>query len=480
MIAALGAITTVVIITMIYISQRGFSGSATAASAEPTAVAILDKPRTAWAQIAPTFRGAQATHPPVPCLIIDERDHDPASFLSLTPALTFVCDEPGHAARPIAPGRVVMAVNQAPLNSFKAELLANGADGPWVRAATYGPFVVVDHGNLNGVANVTTVYAGLREISPELQLGQYVDTTTNLGTLGAKTVNGTHVPGVLTFELLSDDSRFDADPLRKPAPPLSAAAQITELLVDKIHLPAQNCTLPFGIDVMLVGSERAYRSGTHNGIDFGCFTTDKPIRSAGVGQVLFVVNDHKAPSAEDREAILGQTTTALDTPFWTLAHVYGNFVVIEHRLDKNTPEDWNKTLEPNPDPETTEPGTAETDPTATSDSAASAGDLGLQEAIDTGLISEPARVITIYSHLDSVAEGIVPGAIVDPTTVIGMAGNTGSSEESQGIHDNHNSIHLHWELHIDDRPLGYGDTPENTGPMYQRIICTDGIGNPPC
>lgn len=479
MIAALGAITAVVIVTMVYVGQRGFPGAQTSDASAPTAVSILQKPRTTWAQIAPEFAGAEATLPPVPCAIIDERTLDAHSYLSLTPALTFVCDEPALQARPIAPGRVVMAVTQPPLNSTKATILADGADGPWIRAAKYGPFVAVDHGTLNGVANVTTIYAGLQQIDENISLGQYVDSSTPLGTLGAKSVNGELAAGVLTFEFITDDKRFGSDPLRKAPPPLEAAAQLADLVADSIHIPTKGCTLPFGIPEMLVGSPREYRSGVHNGIDFGCFSNESPIWAAGKGQVLFVVNNHQPPSKEDRDSILAQTKDSHDTPFWTLAHVYGNFVVIDHRLNGEE-TNFDYLVDPAANTQTPKLAPATGTQTANSSDADNNVTSELDAALKDGVLSHPARAVTIYAHLDSVAEGIVPGAQVDETTIIGQAGNTGTTAQANGIYNNHNSVHLHWELHVDDRPIGYLDSPAITGPLYAKIICPNGVGEEPC
>ena len=423
-IAALVLITAVVVITLVFVAARDgadSSGAATDVSsvppAEPTAVPVLAKPRQQWSSIAETARGAQGTTPPVPCPFIDERDPEPNNFLSLTPALTFVCAEPGEQARPIAPGRVVMRVGQAPLNSFKAELLANGNDGPWLRASAYGPFVVVDHGPLNGVSNVTSVYAGLNQIDPDLRVGQFVDRSTSLGLLGARMINDELVNGVLTFELLIDDTRFGADPVRQAPAPVGESIRLAELASSTIGLPVTTCTLPFGNPNLVVGAQRAYRSGIHNGLDFNCITNDHIIKAAGSGQVIFVVSDYEDAPTPDREAVLAQTGPAFDTPFWTLASLYGNFVVIDHELTDGT------------------------------------------------------RAVTVYAHLSQVDEGILPGVLVDGGTPLGRVGNSGTSAASEGITNNDGSVHLHWELHVNDRPVGYLEPPTDTEPLYEQILC---------
>ena len=427
-IAALVLITSVVIITLIVVAASGGDDASSVASGEPmpdpntspTAVPVLSRPREQWTAITSKVRGAQDTVAPVACPFVDERVREPNNFLSLTPALTFVCAQQGLQATPIAPGRVVMAVTQAPLNSFKADLIANEGknDGPWLRAAAYGPFVIVDHGAINGVSNVTSVYAGLATINDDIVIGQFVDTTTPLGTLGARMINDELVNGVLTFELLTDDVRFGSDPLRQAPVSVSESPGLADAVESAVSLPVTTCNVPFGNPNLVVGAPRDYRSGTHNGLDFNCGTTDHVIQSAAAGQVIFVVNDYLDASVDDRNRVLDQTVAAFDTPFWTLANLYGNFVVIDHEL------------------------------------------------------ASGQRAVTIYAHLSEVGPEILPGQLVDSGAPLGFVGNSGTSAAADGITNNHGSVHLHWELHINDRPIGYLEDPTDTEPLYQQILCT--------
>jgi len=264
-IAALGLITTVVVITLAVLAVRGGQGNADAveqvdANLPPAVTPILSQPKDTWASIASTVRGAASTTAPVACPFLDEREREPNNFLSLTPALTFVCDVPGLDARPIAPGRVVMVVNQPALNSFKADLVANDNDGPWLRAAAYGAFVVIDHGPINGVSNVTSVYAALDTIEPGLAVGQSVDNSTPLGSLSTRQINDELVNGVLTFELLTDDTRFGADPVRQAPGPVTASPGLAAEAAKTMQLPATTCSVPFGNPNLVVGAPREYSS----------------------------------------------------------------------------------------------------------------------------------------------------------------------------------------------------------------------------
>lgn len=422
-IAALGLISSVVVITLIVLAVQGGGSGAEAEpafvdpNATPTVVPITGRPRQSWDVIAASVRGATGTVPPVGCPFVDERTRETDNFLSLTPAITFICSEPGQVATPIAPGRVVMRVAQPPLNNFKADLLAAGNDGPWLRAGAYGPFVVIDHGPLNGVSNVTSVYAALNNVDENLRVGQLVDTSTPLGLLGARQINGELVNGVLTFELLSDDTRFGGDPLRQAPASVNESAELAADAAAVMELPVTTCTVPFGNPNLLVGAARDYRSGTHNGLDFNCRTTDHVIRAASSGQVIFVVDDYVDAPTPDRDAVLAQAEPAFDTPFWTLANLYGNFVVIDHRLPSGR------------------------------------------------------RAVTIYAHLSEVDPQMLIGALVDGGTPVGLVGNSGTSAASEGITNNDGSVHLHWELHVDDRPIGYLEPPSDTGPLYETILC---------
>ena len=424
-IAALVLITSVVVMTLIVLAARdggNISGAADGVpidlDAEPTAVPVLQRPRGDWQQIADSVRGAQGTSAPASCPFVDERAREANNYLSLTPALTFVCSEPGQAAVSIAPGRVVMRVTQAPLNSFKADLIADGNDGPWLRAGAYGPFVVIDHGPLNGVSNVTSIYAGLDTINPDIQLGQLVDTASPIGSLGARMINDELVNGVLTFELVTDDTRFGSDPLRRSPGPASDSPRLATLVQDVVSLPITSCNMPFGNPNLVVGAPREYRSGIHNGLDFNCSTHDHVVRSAAAGQIIFVVNDYLDATPEDRDAVLAQTVPAFDTPFWTLANLYGNFVVIDHALNSGE------------------------------------------------------RAVTIYAHLSDIDSQILPGVLVDGGTPLGFVGSSGTSTAAAGITNNDGSVHLHWELHINDRPIGYLESPTDTQPLYEQILCT--------
>ena len=79
--------------------------------------------------------------------------------------------------------------------------------------------------------------------------------------------------------------------------------------------------------------------------------------------------------------------------------------------------------------------------------------LGKSIVIDHGYsITSKFRTISVYAHLSSIPEGIVPGTRVDKGMLIGFSGNTGTSD---GALRNEKGAHLHWEMHFDDKSGRY-------------------------
>ena len=79
--------------------------------------------------------------------------------------------------------------------------------------------------------------------------------------------------------------------------------------------------------------------------------------------------------------------------------------------------------------------------------------LGKSIVIDHGYtITSKFRTISVYAHLSNIAEGILPGTLVEKGDLIGFSGNTGTSD---GALRNNKGAHLHWELHFDDATERY-------------------------
>ena len=179
-------------------------------------------------------------------------------------------------------------------------------------------------------------------------------------------------------------------------------------LLQTIQLPSKDYPVPAYLN-LLPPALREYRSGSHHGIDFA-IPLNGPIMAVSGGIIV-----RSNPTHSDVD---------IDT--------YNAFLETTQQLSK-TPEDiYNYIL------------------------------LGKSIVIDHGYsIASNFRTISVYAHLSSIADGILPGAKVDKGQLIGFSGNTGTSS---GSLRNEKGAHLHWELHFEDKSgkyfLGQNIPPE--------------------
>ena len=179
-------------------------------------------------------------------------------------------------------------------------------------------------------------------------------------------------------------------------------------LLQTIQLPSKDYPVPEYLN-LLPNALREYRSGSHHGIDFA-IPLNGPIMAVSGGSIV-----RSNPTHSDVD---------IDT--------YNAFLETTQQLSK-TPEDiYNYIL------------------------------LGKSIVIDHGYsIASNFRTISVYAHLSSIADGILPGAKVDKGQLIGFSGNTGTSS---GSLRNEKGAHLHWELHFEDKSgkyfLGQNIPPE--------------------
>ncbi len=234
-------------------------------------------------------------------------------------------------------------------------------------------------------------------------------------------ITATSVP--MTTTTLFDLSSTPVDPVVQVftvAPPTAEEAlDMAGALADGIRLPS-DCGIPLDVPESLPNSPREYRSGTHRGIDFICMERGRGGSAAMPGRVLVAVGDYQDPTPEERSAVLGIAAETGVTPPWTLAMMYGNYVVIDH-----------------------------------------------------GVIPGVGHVVSIYAHFDSLDESITPGVAVEAGQLLGEIGNKGTNAASQGT-ERPQSIHLHWELYVDDlflgAGLGYSDTREIYSTLFQESL----------
>ena len=182
----------------------------------------------------------------------------------------------------------------------------------------------------------------------------------------------------------------------------------TDELLQTIQLPSQNYSVP-EYSNLLPNALREYRAGIHEGIDFPT-PLNTPIMAVSSGIVV-----RSNPTHSDVD---------IDT--------YKAFLETTQKLSKTPDDIYNYIL------------------------------LGKSIIIDHGYTIVPNfRTISVYAHLSSIAEGILPGVNVEKGQVIGLAGNTGTSS---GALRNDKGAHLHWEIHFENTTgryfLGQNIPPE--------------------
>lgn len=306
-----------------------------------------------------------------------------------------------------APGRVVHVVNEPRV----AAVSEPAGAWSWFDQQSLGRHIVVDHGPYAGSRNTQTVYAGLEEVG-DLGIGDLVEAGDVLGSIGGP-------DPVLMFSVWVDDIRQDGAGVEVAAPPAETQREAAAALRERITSPTdRRCPLSLGWG-QLPGASRAYRNGTHRGIDFGCGAPDRSAFAISDGRVVYLVDDYDDPSVGEREALLANAGRAGFTPHWTLVMLYGNVVVIDH-----------------------------------------------------GVIPGAGRVVTISAHLESVSPDLALGQPVTQGQVLGEIGNRGTNASAAGIRGNGDpSLHLHWELFIDGWYLGAGLNSPTVSELVTTALC---------
>jgi murein DD-endopeptidase MepM/ murein hydrolase activator NlpD len=308
-----------------------------------------------------------------------------------------------------ASGRVVNVV-RSPVAGL--ENTASTGVWSWAEQAELGPHVVVDHGALGGSTNTQTVYAGLAAIEDGIAVGALISAGEPLGSVVGPSAS-------LQFSVWTNDERQDGVRVLADGPSAEEQRAVAQALREVIAAPTdQRCPLVLSSG-SLPGAPRNYRNGTHRGIDFGCGAADRSAYSIADGTVVYLVNDYNDPSVAEREALLQQAGIAGFTPHWTLVMLYGNVVVIDH-----------------------------------------------------GEIPGAGRVVTISAHLEEIDPLISIGGQVSRGQRLGELGNRGTNASAQGIRGAADpSLHLHWELFIDNWYLGSGLDADTTIEVMAIALC---------
>ncbi|MBX3313666.1 MAG: M23 family metallopeptidase [Actinobacteria bacterium] len=201
-----------------------------------------------------------------------------------------------------------------------------------------------------------------------------------------------------------------ADPTPNAPNDLAAAEALAPLT-----LPS-DCGLPFGVAESLPNGERAYRGGVHEGIDFICGERGRDAVAALDGQVVMANQSYEDPTNAEREEILATAKSLGYTPPWTLAMLFGRVVVIDH-----------------------------------------------------GIRPDVGHVVTIYAHLEQIAPGIQPGRHVTAGQRLGEIGNRGTETAATGG-TRPQSLHLHWEIHVNGHFLAEGANLQETDEIYRKLF----------
>jgi len=170
-------------------------------------------------------------------------------------------------------------------------------------------------------------------------------------------------------------------------------------LLTTIQLPSKDYLVPSILN-LLPNANREYRSGIHEGIDFTA-PLNTPITAVSDGIVVRSNPQHNDVGIDTYNALLATSAKLNKTPDDIYQYILlGKSIVIDHGYT----------------------------------------------------ITQKFRTISVYAHLSSIPEGIVPGARVEQGTIIGFSGNTGTSD---GALRNNKGAHLHWEMHFDDKDGRY-------------------------
>ena len=104
--------------------------------------------------------------------------------------IDYSCGEQGHQAVVALNGRVVVAAGDyrtaspARRNALLAIAAQRNSTPPFTLIALYGNYVVVDHGLIDGIGHVITIYAHLETVAADIRVGTQVRAGDPLGTIG--------------------------------------------------------------------------------------------------------------------------------------------------------------------------------------------------------------------------------------------------------------------------------------------------------
>ena len=197
------------------------------------------------------------------------------------------------------------------------------------------------------------------------------------------------------------------------APPI-----LNDLKSMKLLVPCENVSVPKQ-QLLLPNAPRAYRHGTHRGIDF-YVNWGTPVRAVADGVITRAEHDYKEMSADFRLDVLGDAKILGRTPSDVFEHLLlGRAVYIDHGFD----------------------------------------------------LVPGYRAVTIYAHMSHINSSITVGSTVRRGEVIGQSGNTGTKDSTL---KKKTGAHLHWEMILQNKVgeyyLGQGLKSDSLYVLFQNIF----------
>ena len=197
------------------------------------------------------------------------------------------------------------------------------------------------------------------------------------------------------------------------APPI-----LNDLKSMKLLVPCENVSVPKQ-QLLLPNAPRAYRHGTHRGIDF-YVNWGTPVRAVADGVITRAEHGYQEMSADFRLDVLDDAKIMGRTPSDVFEHLLlGQAVYIDHGFD----------------------------------------------------LVPGYRAVTIYAHMSHINSGITVGSTVRRGEVIGQSGNTGTKDSTQ---KKKTGAHLHWEMILQNKGgeyyLGQGEQYEVLYPFLTNLF----------
>ena len=186
----------------------------------------------------------------------------------------------------------------------------------------------------------------------------------------------------------------------------------------KLLLPCENVPVPEQ-QLLLPNAPRAYRHGTHRGIDF-YVNWGTPVQAVADGVITRAEHSYQEMSADFRLDVLGDAKIMGRTPSDVFEHLLlGQVVYIDHGFD----------------------------------------------------LVPGYRAVTIYAHMSHINSGITVGSTVRRGEVIGQSGNTGTKDSTL---KKKTGAHLYWEMILQNKGgeyyLGQGEQYEVLYPFLANLF----------